>query len=53
MKGTLTRIQQSDEKKEGAASKVVRGRRFFFSNVRQMKGGRAGPRGQADTFKQK
>ena len=51
MKGTLTRIQQSD--KNEREQPLWEEGDICFSNVRQMRGGRAGPGGQAGTLKQK
>ena len=52
MKGTLTRIQRSDENEREQPQRWEEGD-VCFLNVRQMRGGRAGPGGQAGTLKQK
>ena len=52
MKGTLTRIQRSDENEREQPQKWEEGD-VSFPNVRQMRGGHAGPGGQAGTLKQK
>ena len=51
MKGTLTRIKRSNENEREQPQRWEE-RDVCFPNVRQMRGGRAGPGGQAGTLKQ-
>ena len=52
MKGTLTRIQQPDENEREQPQRWEEGD-VCFPNIRQMRGRRANPGGQAGTLKQK
>ena len=52
MKGNLTRIQRSDKSEREQPQRWEEGD-VCFLNVRQMKGGRAGPGGHAGTLNQK
>ena len=52
MKGTLTHIQRSDKNEREQPRRWEEGD-VCFTNLRQMRGGRAGSGGQAGTLKQK
>ena len=52
MKGTLTHIQWQDENERERPQRWEKGD-VCFPNLKQMRGGRASPGGQAGTLKQK